>query len=120
MTSRRIADRWWVVADSFFVIIFVVIGHVNHHHGLSPAAITSTLWPFAVGLLGGVLRVTMRRESGYAIRSGIAVALITVAIGMVLRVVAGQGTAFAFIIVAIVFLGASMQGWRLVVRFVRR
>ena len=106
--------------DSVIVIIFVVIGHINHHHGLGLGAITSTLWPFAVGLLGGVLSVTSRRQSGYSLRSGIAVTLITVAIGMVLRVIAGQGTVFAFIVVAIAFLGASMLGWRLVLRFARR
>jgi hypothetical protein len=31
---------------------------------------------------------------------------------MVLRVVSGQGTAFAFIIVALAFLGLLMLGWR--------
>ena len=37
---------------------------------------------------------------------------------MVLRVIAGQGTAFAFIVVALVFLGLFMLGWRLVARLV--
>ena len=32
---------------------------------------------------------------------------------MALRVVAGQGTAFAFVLVAFGFLGATMIGWRL-------
>ena len=32
---------------------------------------------------------------------------------MILRVVAGQGTALAFILVAFGFLGATMVGWRL-------
>jgi hypothetical protein len=31
---------------------------------------------------------------------------------MVLRVVAGQGTAFAFVVVALVFLGLFLLGWR--------
>jgi hypothetical protein len=38
---------------------------------------------------------------------------------MALRVVAGQGTALAFVLVALCFLGASMCGWRLVARLVR-
>jgi hypothetical protein len=33
---------------------------------------------------------------------------------MILRVLAGQGTAVAFIIVALVFLGGAMIGWRVV------
>ena len=32
---------------------------------------------------------------------------------MILRVIAGQGTAFAFVVVALVFLGAAMLGLRL-------
>ena len=37
----------------------------------------------------------------------------TVVVGMILRVIAGQGTAAAFILVAFGFLGATMIGWRL-------
>jgi ABC-type Na+ efflux pump permease subunit len=33
---------------------------------------------------------------------------------MTLRVVSGQGTAFAFVLVALGFLGLAMLGWRLV------
>jgi len=113
-------DLWWVLADTFVIIVFVLIGHINHHHGLAPRGIVSTLWPFALGLIGGVVIVRFRGRSGYMLSSGLAVALTTVAVGMLLRVLAGQGTAFAFIVVAIVFLGASMLGWRLVHTRVRR
>jgi hypothetical protein len=37
-----------------------------------------------------------------------------VVLGMVLRVVSGQGTAVAFIGVALAFLGLFLLGWRLV------
>jgi hypothetical protein len=40
----------------------------------------------------------------------------TVALGMLLRVVSGQGTAPAFIGVALVFLGLFLLGWRLLAR----
>jgi hypothetical protein len=43
--------------------------------------------------------------------------LATVAVGMTLRVLAGQGTAFAFILVALAFLGLFQLGWRLVWRW---
>jgi hypothetical protein len=39
---------------------------------------------------------------------------------MVLRVIAGQGTAFAFVLVALVFLGLFLVGWRLAVRLLTR
>jgi hypothetical protein len=35
-----------------------------------------------------------------------------------LRVVSGQGTAFAFIVVALAFLGLFLLGWRLLARVV--
>jgi DUF3054 family protein len=38
-----------------------------------------------------------------------------VAVGMTLRVVAGQGTAAAFIAVALAFLALFLLGWRLAV-----
>jgi Protein of unknown function (DUF3054) len=39
---------------------------------------------------------------------------------MVLRVVSGQGTALAFIIVALAFLGLFLLGWRLCWRLAAR
>jgi hypothetical protein len=74
----------------------------------------STTWPFAVGLAIGWLIVLVRRQNGVSLGAGVEVWLATVALGMILRVIAGQGTAFAFIVVALVFLGALMLGLRLV------
>ena len=48
--------------------------------------------------------------------AGVAARLGAVAVGMVLRVIAGQGTAFAFILVALAFLGLFLLGWRLAAR----
>jgi hypothetical protein len=39
--------------------------------------------------------------------------LVTVALGQALRVLAGQGTALAFIIVSLLFLGLFLLGWRI-------
>ena len=45
--------------------------------------------------------------------TGAGVWLATVVIGQVLRVLAGQGTALAFVIVSLLFLGLFLLGWRL-------
>jgi hypothetical protein len=78
----------------------------------------STTWPFAVGLALGWLIVFVRRQNGVSLGAGTEVWLATVSIGMILRVVAGQGIAFAFafafVVVALAFLGALMLGPRLV------
>jgi hypothetical protein len=44
----------------------------------------------------------------------------TVALGMALRVVSGQGTAVSFVIVALIFLGLFLLGWRLLARLAAR
>jgi Protein of unknown function (DUF3054) len=98
--------------DLAAVVLFVAIGRASHHHAETPAGFVSTAWPFAVGLGAGWL-ATARYGPG-APRCGLVVCAVTVAVGMTLRVVAGQGTAVAFILVALAFLGAIMVGGRLV------
>jgi len=43
-----------------------------------------------------------------------------VLIGQALRVLAGQGTAPAFIVVSLLFLGLFLLGWRLAARWALR
>jgi hypothetical protein len=104
--------RRWFATDLLVVLLFVVIGRSNHHHAESFSGIVSTTWPFAAGLAAGWLVVLVRHQNGDSIGAGVEVWLATVACGMILRVIAGQGTAFAFIVVALAFLGALMLGLR--------
>ena len=90
------------------MLLFVVIGRANHHAGGALTGLWDTFWPFAAGAAVGMA----------ATRTGLGVWLGTVAIGMALRVLAGQGTAFAFILVALAFLGLFQLGWRVVWRIV--
>jgi hypothetical protein len=106
--------RRWIVIDVLVVVLFVAIGRYNHHHAESLAGMASTTWPFAVGLAIGWLIVLARHQNGDSLSAGVEVWLATVAFGMALRVVAGQGTAVAFIVVALCFLGALMLGLRFI------
>ena len=124
--------------DIASVVIFVVIGRASHVKGESLAGIASTSWPFLCGLAAGwalSLAGRMRHRPAksvvdYAIDvmpwpvavwpAGVVVWVCTVGFGMVLRVVSGQGTAAAFIVVALVFLGLFLLGWRLAARLVTR
>lgn len=101
----------WLI-DLACVLVFVGIGRSVHAHGLSMAGMASTSWPFVTGLAAAWVVVRIGHASGAAITSGIVVASLTVVVGMVLRVIAGQGTAVAFVLVALGFLGATMVGWR--------
>lgn len=108
MRSARVA----VVLDVCCVLLFVVIGRANHTKGESLAGIASTSWPFLCGLAAGwaASRAWRRPLSPYP--AGVAAWLGTVALGMILRVVSGQGTAVGFIVVALAFLGLFLVGWR--------
>lgn len=113
-------QRSWALVDVGIVLVFVGIGRSVHEHGDRIAGLASTTWPFAVGLLLGWLALISRRQSGLSIRDGLVVTFFTVSVGMVLRVLAAQGTAVAFVIVALAFLGGAMSAWRLVLLGVRR
>lgn len=108
------------VADLLVVALFVAIGRGAHGHGLSPAGMATTAWPFLAGAVAGLLLLALLRRPPASLGSGLLVSLFTVAIGMALRVVAGQGTAPAFVGVAFAFLGAAMLGWRTVIACGRR
>jgi hypothetical protein len=94
------------------VLIFVIIGRASHTKGETLAGIASTSWPFLAGLAIGWLACRAWRSPAALVPSGIGAWLATVAFGMVLRVAVGQGTAVSFIIVALVFLGLFLLGWR--------
>ena len=105
-----------MVLDVVCVLIFVIIGRASHTKGETLAGIASTSWPFLAALGVGWLAARGWRRP-LAIRpEGLVIWLCTVALGMVLRVVSGQGTAIAFIVVALAFLGLFLLGWRLLAR----
>jgi hypothetical protein len=110
------AVRLALVLDCCCVLLFVVIGRASHERGESVGGIASTAWPFLAGLACGWLAARAWRRPLGLFPAGVGAWLGTVALGMVLRVVAGQGTAVAFVLVALGFLGLFLLGWRLVPR----
>jgi FtsH-binding integral membrane protein len=113
MRSARLA----VILDGCCVLAFVIIGRASHGEGL--AGIASTAWPFLAGLAGGWLAAGLAGAWPQPFRlwpAGVGAWLGTVTLGMVFRVVSGQGTALAFIAVALAFLGLFLLGWRLLGR----
>jgi Protein of unknown function (DUF3054) len=119
MRFSRIAVRA-AVLDVASVLVFVVIGRASHDHGESLPGVASTAWPFLAGLGVGWLVARAWRRPMALVPSGLAAWLATVAVGMVLRVVAGQGTAVSFIVVALCFLALFLLGWRLLARIFSR
>jgi hypothetical protein len=109
MRSARLA----MVLDVGCVLVFVIIGRASHTRGEGLAGIASTAWPFLAGLAGGWLAARAWRRPYRLWPAGVGAWLGTVGMGMLFRVVSGQGTAPAFIGVALAFLGLFLLGWRL-------
>jgi hypothetical protein len=114
------AVRLAAVVDLCCVLAFVIIGRANHAKGEGLGGIASTAWPFLAGLVGGWLGTRAWRRPLALAPAGVGAWLGAAGLGMVLRVVAGQGTAVAFVLVALAFLGLFLLGWRVVARLVSR
>lgn len=110
-----------LVTDALLVFVFCAIGRRSHDEAVL-AGLLRTLWPFATGLAAGWLIVASSRwwrradEAGFdgtaLWPTGIAVWISTLAGGMLLRVVSGQGTAVSFVLVAGTVLALFLLGWR--------
>jgi hypothetical protein len=99
--------------DVCCVLVFVGIGRGSHDEAGSLTGFLTTAWPFLAGAgVGWVVLRAWRRRADAVVPVGIGVWLSAVVVGMLLRVVSGQGTAFAFVLVALVFLGLVLVGWR--------
>lgn len=98
--------------DILCVMALVVIGTRNHDTDTGVSGVFFVGAPFLIALVGMhlVLAVIGRSSMTAAVWLG------TVGYGMVLRNLAfDRGTALPFVIVATVFLGATMYGWRALV-----
>ena len=98
--------------DAACVLAFVAIGRASHHDGESVAGLASTAWPFLAGLAIGLLVTRAWRRPAALVPAGLGAWLGAAGLGMLLRVLAGQGTAPAFIGVTLAFLGLFLLGWR--------
>ena len=98
--------------DALCVLLMVVIGTRNHETDTGITGILFVAAPFWIAMslahLAPLLQRKNRKEQNAYVVWGY-----TVVMGMVLRnMVFDRGTATAFIIVATVFLGITMFGWR--------
>ena len=102
------------LADIAVVVVFVAIGRRNHDEGTAVDGIATVAAPFLIALAGGWIvarawRKPMQVDTAFIIWP------ITVALGLVLRnLVFDRGTALTFIIVATLFTGFLLVGWRLI------
>jgi Protein of unknown function (DUF3054) len=109
-----------LLADVVCVLVFCTIGHRSHAEGLTLAGIAETAWPFLTGTAAGWVVARGWRGPLAVIPTGLIVWVCTVAVGMLLRRLSGQGVAVSFIIVASIVTAVFLLGWRGAVMVLRR
>lgn len=96
-------------------MVFAAIGRATHDGdilGPSGVGLATTAWPFLAALAVGWVVTRAWRAPLAVVRTALPVWAVTVALGMVLRAVSGQGVAVAFVIVAAITLALFLAGWR--------
>ena len=120
--ATRLPLRTWllpVVADLACVLAFAAAGKGSHEAGASEWVVLAIAWPFALAVVvahAGLVRAD--RVADRVWPGGVVVLGTTYLLGMALRVVSGRGIAVGFLVVALVFLTATLLGWRAVRRLV--
>ncbi len=105
-----------VAFDALAVLALVVVGTRNHDTDTGVAAVLGVGVPFWIALVSVSLFPAVGNDPR-STRAAATVWIGTVSVGMVLRnLVFDRGTAVAFVIVAALFLFATMFGWRAVAR----
>ncbi len=123
MSSSRRFPVFALVIDLVLVGVFAAIGRATHDGDvLGPAGsgLATTAWPFVVALLVGWIVTRAWRRPAAIAKTGLPVWAITVALGMVLRALSGQGVAVAFVVVATITLAVMLLGWRGIARLASR
>lgn len=119
--ARRAAAA--LAADTVLVVAFAAIGRASHESGVlgdGGLGLLMTAWPFVAALVLGWLVSLAWRAPLAPLRSGVPVWVVTVAGGMLLRAMSGQGTALPYVVVATLALLATLVGWPLEAAVVRR
>ena len=106
--------------DTFFVVLFVAIGRREHEQDSAISGLINTAAPFLIALaIAWLVLRAWKRPTDW--RIGVSIWAIVIAGGMLLRnLVFDDGTATPFVIVATLFVGLFIVGWRLLYTLVQR
>ncbi|MCB7136417.1 DUF3054 domain-containing protein [Cellulosimicrobium marinum] len=107
-----------VLADAACVLALATGGLAAHTPGEGVVRLLYVAWPFAAGAAAGWAVTRAWRRPWRVWPTGVVVWGCAWALGILLRVLTGQGVAPAFQLVSFGFLAATMLGWRGVVALV--
>jgi hypothetical protein len=103
--------------DAGLVLVFAAIGRLSH--GESLAGLGVTYWPFLGALIVGWVVLRAWRHPRTIVLTGLGIWIATVAGGLLLRAISGQGVQLSFAIVTTIVLGVFLLGWRAIATLVR-
>lgn len=119
-------DAWAPAFDAAVIVLFAAIGRRNHDESTALGGVVRTAAPFLLAavmawlLLAAWSQRRRRHVDGRRFAAGVVVWVVTVVLGMLARrVIFDRGTAATFVVVATLFLGAGLLGWRAVAREIR-
>jgi Protein of unknown function (DUF3054) len=100
-----------IAVDVICILVFAIVGRSSHQETTDLLGVALTAWPFLAGCLVGTLLGRTWRHPLW-LKSGVAVWLGTVVVGMSLRLLTGAGISLSFVIVASGVLALLLLGWR--------
>ena len=116
LNRKTIGPMVAIDLDLIVIVTFVAIGRNNHDENPGIGGLVETAAPFVIGLAVAWLAGRAWKQP-FSVPTGLVVWVGTVAIGMACRrAFFDEGTAFSFVVVASVFLGCFLNGWRAVAR----
>jgi hypothetical protein len=111
------ATKGAIALDAGAIVVFAAIGRANHDEGILGArgiGLATTSWPFLAGAaVGWVIATRFAKPCAWR-PTGLTVWASTLVGGMLLRLASGQGVEVSFVVVAGLFLGVFLIGWRVV------
>ncbi|MBG0740201.1 DUF3054 domain-containing protein [Paeniglutamicibacter antarcticus] len=102
------------IADLVLVLVFAAVGRASHAEQNPVLGAAATAWPFVAGLALGWLASRAWRAPLRLWPHGVAVWAITIAAGMVFRLLSGQSAQLPFVVVALIVLAVFLLGHRAV------
>lgn len=101
-----------ILIDVALVVTFAALGRASHAESLDLGGIARTAAPFLGGLLLCWIYLILKGVNLPPLREGLATWITTLALGMVFRLMVGDGVQIAFVLVAAATLGLFLVGWR--------
>ncbi len=98
--------------DALFIVLFATLGRMSHAEGVTWGGVLGVAWPFLVACAVGWVVASRVRAWPVRMPGSAVMWIVTVVLGLALRVATGGGFAWSFGLVTLLVLGFFLIGWR--------